>query len=348
MVLEHLFPEDWLERKHRYAFLLAVVYSTVAIILARLLFAANSGIVSVIFASLLLMPYMEKLLVREERKELKEHSFKLHRFFVDNREAITVYAVLFAGIYLTYMLFTFLWPFLTQWLPFFFGNTNVASVFREQLALDGLKGSAFSGQTFLSIFLNNWWVLLACFLVALVAGDGALFFVAWNASSWGSIFGFRAFEAAMNGGAYSAWANLAIILLVTAPHVILEAGAYILAAIAGGVLSDDITSKREAMSKFIYYFIAGLVFFIILHFLFLVIFTSWPVVAELCDIATVLLILHFLAYVFDDPHHKEVFQYNYWLFLLAIALFIVGAAVETVVVANVGPLVRIYAAAVGF
>jgi uncharacterized membrane protein SpoIIM required for sporulation len=283
---------------------------------------------------------MEKLLAREERKELKERSFKIHRFFVDNREAIKVYAVLFLGIYVTYTLYSFFLPQL---------GIQVSSVFREQLALESnLRGGAFAGQAFLTIFLNNWWVLLACFLVALIAGDGALFFIAWNASSWGTIFGFRALEAAVNGGAYSAWINLAVILVVTAPHVILEAGAYILAAIAGGVLSDDVTSKREAMSKFIYYFIAGLILFVVLHFLFLVVFAGLPIVAELLDIVAILLILHFLAFVFDDPRHREVFQYNYYLFLLAIALFVAGALVESLVIANVGPLATIYRAAAGF
>ncbi len=34
MVLEHLFPEDWLEKKGRYAFLLGVIYSFIAIVIA--------------------------------------------------------------------------------------------------------------------------------------------------------------------------------------------------------------------------------------------------------------------------------------------------------------------------
>ncbi len=341
MVLEHLFPEDWLERKLRYAFILAVVYSTVSIVVARLLFAANSGIVSVIFASLLLMPYLETLLEKEELKEIKERSFSIRRFFVDNRDALRVYGVLFLGIYLTYMLYTFLLPQL---------GVEVGSVFREQLALElNLRGgSFFSGSAFLSIFLNNWWVLLACFLVALIAGDGALFFIAWNASSWGTIFGFRALEAAVNGGAYGAWANLAIIVAITLPHVFLEGGAYVLAAVAGGVLSDDIVSKRAAMDKFVYYFIAAGVGFIVLHSLYRVFFAALPLVAQLLDIATILLALHFLAYVFDDPHHKEVFQYNYYLFLLAILLFIVGAVVETLVLGHSTLLATVYAAAGSF
>ncbi len=340
MVLEHLFPEDWLERKHRYAFILAVAYSTVGIVLARLLFAANSGIVSIAFTSLLLMPYLKKLLQREETKELKERRFTLRHFWLDNRQALLVYGTIFLGIYLTYTLYTFLLPLL---------GFDVGGVFREQLAFDvNLRGGAFGVSTFLGIFMNNWWILLACFLVALIAGDGALFFVAWNASTWGAIFGFRAVEAAFNGGAFSPVVNLLIILAITLPHVALEGGAYILAAIAGGVLSDDVVSKRRAMGKFVYWFLSGIVFFIILHYLFGAALVHYPFIAHILDIVVVLLIFHFLGSVFDDWKHKEVFRYNYWLFLLAIGLFVIGAVVETFVVGNSTLLRQVYVAAFGF
>ncbi len=339
MVLEHLFPEDWLERKHRYAFLLALVYSTVGIILARLLFAANSGIVSIAFTALLLMPYLNRLLAKEERAELRERRLTLTHFWRDNRQAILVYIALFLGIFAAYTLYSFLLPLL---------GVPVGGVFREQLAFDaGLRGAAFGLDTFVAIFMNNWWVLLACFLVALIAGDGALFFVAWNASTWGAIFGFRAVEAALNGGAFNPWLNLLIIVAITFPHVLLEGGAYILAAISGGVLSDDVVSRRRAMGRFIYWFLSGIILFVILHVLFGLLLAAWPFVARLLDIGLVLLILHFLGSVFEDRRHREVFRYNYWLFLLALAIFVVGALVETLVLGSSGLLQRVYLAAFG-
>ncbi len=338
MVLEHLFPEDWLEQKLRYAFVLAVVYSSVAILVARLLFAANSGIVSVVFVSLLLLPYLERLLEKEEERELKERRLTLLHFWLDNRDAIKVYFTLFFGIYFTYTLYSFLFP-LLGW--------DASVVFREQLALEAnLRGGAFfSSQTFLAIFLNNWWVLLACFLLALIAGDGALFFVAWNASSWGTIFGFRAVEAAVNG-LHSPLVNLVIILVITFPHLFLEGGAYILAAISGGVLSDDVVSQRGAMARFVYFFLSGIILFVVFHFLFAILFP--PLVARLLDILVIVGGLHFLSFLFDDARHKEVFQYNYALFLLAVALFLVGALIETLVLDNSGLLQRVYWAALGF
>lgn len=338
MVFEHLFPEDWLERKYRYAFLLAIIYATLGIVLARLLFAANSGIVSVIFTTLFLIPYLGKLLVKEERRELQERRFTPRHLWRDNKDALLVYLTLFLGVYTAYLLYSFL-------LPFF--GLNLSTVFREQLALEAnLRGGAFSIATFTSILLNNWWVLLACFLLSLIVGEGALFFVTWNASSWGTILGYRAVLAALHGGAYSSFVNLLIIILLTTPHILLEGGAYIVAAIAGGVLSDDIVSKRSAMSSFVYFFIAAVVFFVLLYFFY---HTFLPgIVASIFSLLTVIGLLYLLSFVFDDPKHKEVFQYNYSLFLVALLLFILGAIVETLVLGNSSLLQKVYWAALGF
>ena len=90
MVLEHLFPDDWLERKHRYAFLLAFLYSLVAIVVARLLFGANSGIVSVVFTSLLLIPYIKKLFEKGRDSEMQEPEFNLKRFWANNKQAVRI------------------------------------------------------------------------------------------------------------------------------------------------------------------------------------------------------------------------------------------------------------------
>jgi hypothetical protein len=334
VVLEHLFPQDWLERRVRYAFLLAVVYSIISLLAARLIFPENAGIVSVILVSLLLLPSMGKLLAKEERRELKEHRFTLRRFFIDNRDAIKVYLALFFGVYLTYAICSFLLP------QFGF---SAGAFLPEQLAPDsGLRGSAFSAETFLSLFLNNWWVLLACFLFAFIAGDGALFFIVWNASSWGAIFGLRAYAASLSGVAFNPWVNLAIILVVTLPHVFLEGGAYILAAIAGGVLSDAVVSKRKAMVRFLPSFLFGAVIFAAATYLFQRVFV--PVIAGFLQILVALLLLRMLGSVFNDQRHREVFAYNYTLFLFAVVVFLVAVLVETLVLGSSELLRIVYAA----
>jgi uncharacterized membrane protein SpoIIM required for sporulation len=339
MVLEHLFPEDWLEKKVGYAFLIAVIYSTLGIIAARLLFGANSGIVSVIFTSLLILPYLQKMFKKEEKEEESEEKVKLKESsivsFLKRNQAIRVYAAIFLGIYLTYMFYSFILPQL---------GFNTFNILKEQLFVDpALRGRAFDAGTFLSIFSNNWWVLLACFLLAIIVGDGAIFFITWNASSWGVLFGYRALSAGINAGV-SPWWYLLLVFVITLPHVILEGGAYILAAISGNVISDEIIKDKSEIRNFIFYLFGGACLIVVLKLFFKYAFgLASPVVFSLISVILVTALIHIIITLFQQPRLKKVFVNNYNLFIIAIIIFLIGALVETFVLNYSGTLNKIYA-----
>lgn len=330
MVLEHLFPENWLEKKVSYAFLLAVVYSIIGIIGARLLFGANSGIVSVVFTSIFLLPSLEKLFANEEKLEEKEKKFSLFELLKDNKAIIKTYFAIFFGIFLTYMTFSFVLPQL---------GMNTFEIFKEQLFLDpGLRGHAYDVGTFWNILANNWWVLVACFLLGLITGDGAIFFITWNASAWGTIFGYRALTAAWYSGS-NPWWYLFLLLGIVIWHVILEAGAYIIVAISGSVISRDIISKSLQIKRFASYFILGggiiTLFFYIMR----------QLGQKIHFIITAILFmgaLFIMRETFHDKKHKEVFTYNFWLFVVGLAIFALGAFLEAGVLTWSGTLVKIY------
>ena len=61
MVLEHIFPEDWLEQKGIYAFLLGLGYSIVGIVIASILFPGDPALVAVALTSMLLLPELYKI-----------------------------------------------------------------------------------------------------------------------------------------------------------------------------------------------------------------------------------------------------------------------------------------------
>ena len=335
MVFEHLFPEKVLESREWTGFFLAFIYSTLAIIIARLLFPANSGLVSVVFVSIFLLPYFEIILKREELQEKHEKHHTFWHLFYDNLDVIRTYFFLFFGIYLAFMLYTFFSP--------YFGY-DVSAVFREQLSLESVRGGAtFGFSTFMDIFLNNWWVLLACFVVSLIAGDGAIFFIAWNASTWGTIFGYRALAASVHTGD-SALVALLVIVFITLPHVILEGGAYILAAIAGGVLSDAV-DKASEVRKFVLYFISAVMLYVVLYLVAAVLFNG-PLLGAIMIVGA-LVLLYAMQYVFEDAGDSFIFKYNFQLFLFAIFVFLVGAFVETLVLYNATPLQEVYMAAFG-
>ncbi|MBT4445803.1 stage II sporulation protein M [archaeon] len=245
MVLEHIFPEDWLEKKARYALLLGVGYSLVGILIASILFPGDPALVAVAFTSLLLLPELYKIFDMEERQERAEKKITLKALVRDDWDVVKIYLFLFVGILLTYSFATMAMPSL---------ETN--TLFREQLEIrlgQGFAGQAvagtFSSDLFWSLLNNNFLVMMACFIMALLTGDGAIFLITWNASVWGTIFGYTA-KAASNFSGESVYSLYAKIALIVTPHVLIESTCYILAAIAGAVISKDVLLEEFAGDRF--------------------------------------------------------------------------------------------------
>ncbi|MBN1275253.1 hypothetical protein JXA12_03095 [Candidatus Woesearchaeota archaeon] len=335
MVLEHLFPENWLERKTGYAFLLGSLYSLIGISLARLLFGANSGLASVMFVSILLIPSLKKLFAREERLEERERKFSLRELYKDNKDLLRAYFGVFLGVFLTYYAMSFVGMAL---------GWDVHSIFKEQVFLDPVMGGRASYQfhTFWSILGNNWWVLLACFFLSLISGSGATFFIVWNASAWGVIFGLRSVAAGAALG-QSPLIVGALLLLMVIWHVILEGGAYILAGTAGAVISDDAITRAGSLRRFIWILLGLLVAYAGVDALLDLL--GLGVAGLLIKIGVALWFAYLLKHAFDDQKHREVFVYNYWLFVVALAVFIIGALVETGVLSWSGLLNTYYVSA---
>ena len=250
MVLEHIFPEDWLERKGIYAFLLGIGYSIIGVLIASILFPGDPALVAVAFTSMLLLPELYKIFSIEERQESLEQRISLRSLWRDDIEVIRIYIFLFLGIMLVYSVGTILLP-----------ELQANNLFREQLEIrfgQGFSGSAtagsatgeiFSSGLFFVLLTNNFLVLMACFILALLAGDGAIFLITWNASVWGTIFGLTAKNAALFSGQHPLY-FFALIMAIVFPHMIIEAISYFLAAISGSVISKGVLLEQFASERF--------------------------------------------------------------------------------------------------
>ncbi len=258
MVLEHIFPEDWLEKKGRYAFLLGIIYSVVGILLAFVLFPSDPALVAVAFTSLLLLPELYKIFSIEERKESMETSYSLRALWRDDIDIIRIYVFLFLGIIVVYSLGAIVMP-----------SMQSNSLFREQLEIrfdDNLPATASAGggtlnfdniisftkwdtNLFFSLLSNNFLVLIACFIMALLTGDGAIFLISWNASVWGTIFGITAKGAALFTD-QNTFVIFGLIMLIVFPHMMIEGISYFLAAISGSVISKDVILEKFASDRF--------------------------------------------------------------------------------------------------
>ena len=99
--------------------------------------------------------------------------------------------------------------------------------------------------------------------------------------------------------------------------------------------------------RFATYLFFVLVAYAVIYFLLRLAFSS----KEIFGTITLLLkmgVLYYGAEMFTDRKHKEVYYYNYNLFVLAIGFFIIGALVETLVLSNSATLMRIYSWAAMF
>jgi hypothetical protein len=275
MVLEHIFPDDWLEHKGRYSFILGVVYSIIGVLIASALFPGDPALVAVAITSMLLMPELYKVFSVEERKESSGKKFSLQNLFLDDFDIIKVYIFVFLGIIFVYSVGTILLPSM---------QTNL--LFREQLEIrfgEGFAGQAIAGQAvnsggeesiipfklFLSLLSNNFMVLMACFIISLLCGDGAIFLISWNASVWGTIFGITAKLAGEFSG-HSVFALFGVIMLIVFPHMIIEGMCYFLAAISGSIISKGVVTETFGSDKFwevfsfnLYLLLVGLFFLVL-------------------------------------------------------------------------------------
>ena len=252
MVLEHIFPEDWLEKKGRYAFILGMIYSIIGILVASILFPGDPALVAVAFTSLLLLPELYKIFSIEERQESVQQKVSIKSLWKNDIDVVRIYIFLFLGILLVYSMGTIIMP-----------QMQANNLFREQLEIrfgQGFSGQAvhvgdvgtdlkFSSGLFLSLLGNNFLVLIACFIMALLTGDGAIFLITWNASVWGTIFGLTAKYAGQFSGKHPLY-FFVLIMLIVFPHMIIEAMSYFLAAISGSVISKDVILEKFASDRF--------------------------------------------------------------------------------------------------
>jgi uncharacterized membrane protein SpoIIM required for sporulation len=253
MVLEQIYDVAWLKKKAGYAFIYGICIAVLGIAGALVLFPQDPALVAVAFVSLLLLPSLQGLTTIEEHLERKRKKFNLFQLIADNGDFIIIYILLFLGILLVFAFFALL-------LPSFATN----KLFEAQLSImQGASGGAyFSTGLFAGLLLNNFKILLLCFVISLAAGAGAIFLISWNASVWGTIFGNLAQAASLAVGK-NPYVYFGLVMLAVFPHMILEVLAYILATIAGTLISQAIVQEKFGSDRFKQIFIRNAVLLLV-------------------------------------------------------------------------------------
>jgi hypothetical protein len=234
-MFETLYKIELIKEKPYIAFFMGLFYSIIGISVAAWFFRRDPALVTVGLITVLFYPTIRRLIL-DETALLKTEKMLAKGHIERHARLIMIYLLIFLGVLIGYSFFSVMLPALA---------TN--SIFDDQMSIY----TAYSGNakildkgTFSMLFSNNITVLILVFATALFIGDGALFILVWNASVWGTVFGALA-KASATMGSLNPGILFGIIMTIVLPHVLLEALAYIVAAVSGGVVSRAVLMNKK-------------------------------------------------------------------------------------------------------
>jgi len=230
MVFEQFLELKNLKRHLLFVFLLGFTYAVFGFAVARLFFSSSVSIVILFTTTLLLVPAITKIIDREEEIESKEG---LRHFFRNHTTIIEVYVILFLGIFLAFFVIGFFGKLddtFSYQLNFLEKSEQLST---EKIAEFGSEEYSPTFSNFLGLVSYNLFIAIICFVLSLFYGAGALFLVTLNASVFATFIVF----VVKNIGKIAVFGLFLI-------HLIPELSGFLIAAIAGGVISRAIMHER--------------------------------------------------------------------------------------------------------
>jgi uncharacterized membrane protein SpoIIM required for sporulation len=214
-------------------FLVSAIISFISVFIAYTVFKDSTGLFIVVIISLTMVPYINKVLRREEIET--EKTGRTQTFLQRHGDIIQVFVAIFLGM-------TFAMSTVFMMLP----QSSVEAIFDEQIQeVKIIQGNFGFGGKFFEIMINNTSVLMLSFLFSFLLGTGAILILAWNSSVLSTAIGLIAKSL---GGLR----GVPVAVLTFLPHGSFELVAYFIGAIAGGLISAALMNRRSR--KFWYIF----------------------------------------------------------------------------------------------
>lgn len=233
---------DWLKKRHYLGFLFGFAYTFIGYGLAKYIFYTDISLAMLFLATLLLVPTLIKLVDLEEKTERKEG---LKHFFKNHRDVFESYFFIFLGIFFGYVILGFT-------VGHFEGIFTYQVNFLENQ--EGLSSEVINGfyekpleTTFANvqnIITNNIFIVLITFVLSLLYGIGAIFLIVLNSSVFATFVVYISRELA------TTVMDVLKVIGFFAIHLIPEISGFLLAAIAGGVLSKAIMNEKFMSTEF--------------------------------------------------------------------------------------------------
>ncbi len=247
MVFESLFSTRDVREHPSKIFILSIIGTILAIIISS--FLKQGGLFLVFLIAFAVLPLTIKQLKYEEGRREYDHFWNyLYSlgFFSRHKDLIVDYFYLILGVALTVSVSYLVLP---------TGTTSL--VFSDQISTSSqITGQVTTGGIFPKILFNNLGVMGVCFAFSLFYSSGAVFLISWNASVLGVVVG----QGARN---LVGLPSLPLVLFSYLPHGIFEFSGYILAGIAGGILSVALARHKERREHFRFILEDSLLLFIL-------------------------------------------------------------------------------------
>ncbi len=210
-----------------------------------------SGIFSVIFIIIPAAYMLTNLINREEATEEKYIEKKYRKGIWERHETdALIFLAFFFGL-------TFAFAFWSFFLPQDFFQIQKIEIGRIIGVDAAITGFAAGSLSFVDIFLNNLGVLVLSFIFSLLFGAGFAFILVWNAG----LLGVRIAQLS------TGLSDIPVKSLPFLPHGILEITSFVLAGLAGGIISAAIIREHHKTGVFKkILFDAGLLFALSLVF----------------------------------------------------------------------------------
>jgi len=237
-MIEAILKIDKVNQRHWYAFLLGILYTVIGAITAFALFRDFTSLATLFFTTLLLVPTLMKYLSQEEKIESKEG---LCHFAQNHSDIIEVYLYLFLGIFVVYMVLGVLSV---------NSSYGVLSYQQDFLAKSGVTEKiietmpASNFNSVVNILNKNLLVAVVAFLLSIVYGAGSIFLIIFNASI------FATFIITIAGYVTKSIPKTFLFIVMFLIHVLPEVLGFLLAAIAGGVVSKALLDEQFAGREF--------------------------------------------------------------------------------------------------
>lgn len=240
MVLERVISAEWMERRPLYALILGLVYTLIGYFTAVIFFGEHTSIAMLFLTTLLLVPSLIIIISLEEKKESKEG---LKHFFHNHKKIFEIFLFVFIGIFIGYLVIgTFSTSFDTVFsyqTTYLLEKGSIGTEVMEGIGTYGHDVPKF--QHFSGILTANLITAIIFFLLSFFYGAGGIFLILLNASIFASfiIYLTRFFKTSILSliGAFSI-------------HMIPEICGFLLAAIAGGVISKAIITEKLGGPRF--------------------------------------------------------------------------------------------------